>query len=130
MTYPPTTNVLDIELSTEMVGIAPRRITDRHLSGRVEVRQGDVQVLDLPDHSYDTIVSTYTVCTVPDPSAAAREALRVLRPNGRFCSSSSMARPLTLSTWNSERRNRSLCASARITSPATRSLPQGRRLTC
>ncbi len=72
--------MLGIELSTETVGIAPRRITDRHLSGRVEVRQGDVQALDLPDHSYHTIVSTYTVCTVPDPSAAAREAFRVLRP--------------------------------------------------
>ncbi len=50
----------------------------------MELRRGDVQALDLPDGSADTIVSTFTFCTIPDPGAASRQAYRVLRPGGRF----------------------------------------------
>ena len=38
----------------------------------------------LPDHSVDAVVSTWTVCTIPDPVAALKEIRRVLRPNGKF----------------------------------------------
>jgi len=82
--YPPTARVLGVELSEQMVSIARRRIAEQHLDDHVEVRQGDVQALDLPDESRDVVVSTYTVCTIPDPAAAAREAFRLLRPGGRF----------------------------------------------
>ncbi|MHC3367286.1 class I SAM-dependent methyltransferase [Rhodococcus aetherivorans] len=50
---------------------------------RVELREGDVQALDLPDASADTVLSTFTFCTVPDPARAAAEAHRVLVPGGR-----------------------------------------------
>lgn len=40
-----------------------------------------------PDHSFDTVVCTYTLCTIPDPIAALLEMRRVLKPDGRllFC---------------------------------------------
>lgn len=38
----------------------------------------------LPDHSVDAVVSTWTVCTIPDPVAALKEIRRVLRPNAKF----------------------------------------------
>jgi ubiquinone/menaquinone biosynthesis C-methylase UbiE len=39
------------------------------MTDRVELRRGDIQVLDLPDATVDTVVSTYTFCTFPKPSA-------------------------------------------------------------
>jgi ubiquinone/menaquinone biosynthesis C-methylase UbiE len=40
--------------------------------------------LPLPDDSFDSVVSTWTLCTIGDVAAALREVHRVLRPGGRF----------------------------------------------
>ena len=44
----------------------------------------DGQSLPLPDASADAALSTWVLCTVPDPVAALRELGRVLRPGGRL----------------------------------------------
>jgi ubiquinone/menaquinone biosynthesis C-methylase UbiE len=44
----------------------------------------DGQSLDLPDNRFDHAVSAFTLCTIPDPGAALREVLRVLKPGGQF----------------------------------------------
>jgi ubiquinone/menaquinone biosynthesis C-methylase UbiE len=43
--------------------------------------------VSLDANSVDTVLVTYTLCTIPDPEAALREMARVLRPSGRvvFC---------------------------------------------
>lgn len=44
----------------------------------------DGQTLSLDDDSVDCALSTWTLCTIPDPVAAVREIRRVLRPGGSF----------------------------------------------
>jgi ubiquinone/menaquinone biosynthesis C-methylase UbiE len=43
--------------------------------------------IPLDDHSVDTVLVTYTLCTIPDTTPALRQVSRVLRPGGEliFC---------------------------------------------
>jgi ubiquinone/menaquinone biosynthesis C-methylase UbiE len=40
--------------------------------------------LPMPDHSFDSVVSTWTLCSIPDVAQAMREIHRVLKPGGQF----------------------------------------------
>ena len=40
----------------------------------------DGQSLPFSDHSFDSALSTWTLCTIPDPETALREVRRVLKP--------------------------------------------------
>jgi SAM-dependent methyltransferase len=50
----------------------------------VEVLEEGAERLPFDDGSFETIVSTLVMCTVPDPAAAAGELRRVLAPGGRL----------------------------------------------
>ena len=72
--------VLAVEPSDVAWKRAHRRFDD---FGRPVERIGiDGATLDLPDDSVDTVVSAYTMCTIPDLESALAEMRRVLRPGG------------------------------------------------
>jgi ubiquinone/menaquinone biosynthesis C-methylase UbiE len=50
----------------------------------VELLAAGAEQVPLPDASIDTIVTTWTLCSIPDLPAALAEARRVLRPGGRL----------------------------------------------
>ena len=50
----------------------------------VEVSAVGAEALPFPDGSFDTVVSTLVLCTVPDQAAALEEVRRILRPGGRL----------------------------------------------
>ncbi len=75
----------------ELVGVEPslrmhRLALKRSRAARLPVEMVGITAEKLPlvDAAFDTVVSTYTLCTIPDPVAALREVRRVLRPGGRL----------------------------------------------
>jgi ubiquinone/menaquinone biosynthesis C-methylase UbiE len=80
--YPAGVKLTAIEFSPEMLAIARRRA--QQLDASVDLGLGDAQALEFDDGSFDTVVITFALCTIPDDRQAAREALRVLRPGGRL----------------------------------------------
>ena len=81
--YPPSvTSVRAVEPSAVARRLARRRIARSSLP--VEHVGLDGADLALPDACADTVVSTFTLCTIPDVGRALREVRRVLRPDGRF----------------------------------------------
>ena len=61
------------------------RLADKRLRAtRVPVERSglDGQSLPFEDNSYDSALSTWTLCTIPDVAAALSEVRRVLKPGG------------------------------------------------
>jgi len=77
---------------TQIVGLDPafHRLTRKRIQSTrlpVELAPLSAEKIPFPASSFDSIVMTYTLCTIPDPVAALREMRRVLKPNGKlfFC---------------------------------------------
>ncbi len=80
--YPSGVEVTAIDFSPGMLSHARRHASES--GSNVDLREMDVQHLDLPDDSFDTVVTTFVFCSVPDPVLGLREIARVLRPGGRL----------------------------------------------
>lgn len=50
----------------------------------VELLVLSAEEIPMSDASFDTVVCTFTLCTIPDPVKALREMARVLKPQGRL----------------------------------------------
>ncbi|GMU35271.1 MAG: ubiquinone/menaquinone biosynthesis methyltransferase [Planctomycetia bacterium] len=80
--FPLGQKIVGVDISAEMLRRAEGR-RQAYLGELVFVR-GDLQRLAFGDASFDTVVSSCTMCSVPHPVCALRELYRVLRPGGRL----------------------------------------------
>jgi ubiquinone/menaquinone biosynthesis C-methylase UbiE len=78
--YPDGVSITGVELSPEMAELGRQRAAE--LGREIDLRIGNAERLDFADESFDTVVCTFGLCTIPDDAAAVREAKRVLRPGG------------------------------------------------
>ncbi|MBD2106295.1 class I SAM-dependent methyltransferase [Nodosilinea sp. FACHB-13] len=62
-------------LAQQRINASPITVDHRMLSG---------EALPMADHSFDSVVSTFTLCSIPKIEQALAEIYRVLKPGGRF----------------------------------------------
>lgn len=82
--YPPGTRLTGVDFSAPMLGLAGLRA--EQLGRVIDLRLGDAQALEFADGSFDTVVCTLALCSIPDDRRALGEVQRVLRQGGRFLS--------------------------------------------
>ncbi|MBE0627919.1 MAG: class I SAM-dependent methyltransferase [Burkholderiales bacterium] len=71
-----------IDPSEALLRMARKRA--RSVSFPVEFFARSGEAIPIENHSVDTVVTTFTLCTIADPLAALREMRRVLKPAGRL----------------------------------------------
>lgn len=87
--YPDGIRLTGIDLSPGMLAIARERA--RTLGMDADLREASADALPFADASFDTVVSTITLCSVPDERAAVAEMSRVLRAGGHLVLSDHVA---------------------------------------
>ncbi|HWS96221.1 MAG TPA: class I SAM-dependent methyltransferase, partial [Candidatus Methylomirabilis sp.] len=76
------TEILGLDPHPKLLGMAsekPRSIPSKLIEGSAESIP-----LELDDASVDTVVSTWSLCTIRDVSAALAEIRRVVKPDGQL----------------------------------------------
>lgn len=74
-----------IDPSREMWALARKNAREHHLDA--EFMESGAESIPLDNNAADTVVMTYTLCTIPGAHAALQEIRRVLKPGGKllFC---------------------------------------------
>jgi ubiquinone/menaquinone biosynthesis C-methylase UbiE len=75
----------------KVIAIDPSEVGAKLARSRIEKAPFPVEYLPLKgeeipalDGSFDSVVSTFTLCSIPDVNSALRQMRRVLKPGGRF----------------------------------------------
>ena len=83
--YYNTTNVnkvIGIDPSDELNKIAIKNANKVNLD--IEFNLSSAESIDLPTSSVDSVVCTFSLCSIPDPKKALNEIYRILKPGGKY----------------------------------------------
>jgi ubiquinone/menaquinone biosynthesis C-methylase UbiE len=79
------------ETVTELHAVDPAQLLPKTIAARstrlsfpVRIQKGTAETLTHANRRFDYVVSTWTLCTIPDPVLALQEVGRVLKPGGMF----------------------------------------------
>ena len=77
--------VIGIDPSHELIELAKELAND--IKASIELVIGSAESIPYPDNFFDTVLVTYTMCTIPNVAIANKEMWRVLKDDGRliFC---------------------------------------------
>jgi len=79
---PAVTCVVAVDPSPELLRLASKRTADAVVP--VSLLRASAEHLPFPGAVFDTIVMTWTLCSIPNPIAAVMEIRRVLKPGGQL----------------------------------------------
>jgi ubiquinone/menaquinone biosynthesis C-methylase UbiE len=74
--------IIGIEPSAKLLDMT--RATSRQKSMPLDLIEGTAEAIPIDDRSIDTVVTTWTMCSIPVLEQAIQEMRRVLRPGGRL----------------------------------------------
>ncbi len=80
--YQPGTHVVGLDPSAKLLSMARDAAADRSQS--MKLIEGSAESIPLPDREFDTVVTTWTMCSIPDLRKAFSEIRRVLKTDGRL----------------------------------------------
>lgn len=92
--------ILGLDPSEELNRMALKVAEDKGIP--IEFILSGAEAMPLPDNHVDTVLVTFTMCTIPEVAAANKEMLRVLKPGGKmiFCEHG-LAPDTNVSKWQS-----------------------------
>ena len=79
--YDPSVRLTGLDPSLELQAYA-REVADR-VQLDVEFLGVSGEAVPVADNTFDSVVMTWTLCTIPDPDMALAEIRRVLKPGGK-----------------------------------------------
>lgn len=79
--YPAGTQVTGIDNSKGMLDKAREKA--RRMK-KVNLLLMDAEHMEFPDNTFDYVVTTFVLCSIPDPVKALKEMRRVLKPSGEL----------------------------------------------
>jgi phosphatidylethanolamine/phosphatidyl-N-methylethanolamine N-methyltransferase len=82
--YPRDVRVVGIDVSSEMLEKARRRVEKRGFAHVEALLEMDAEAMTFPDASFDKIVAMYVVPVVPNPARLLAELHRVCKPTGEI----------------------------------------------
>jgi ubiquinone/menaquinone biosynthesis C-methylase UbiE len=74
--------IIGLEPAPGLIAMAHRAA--KSISTPVFLIDGSAEAVPIDDQSFDTVVTTWTLCTIPDAARALTEMRRVLKPSGRL----------------------------------------------
>jgi ubiquinone/menaquinone biosynthesis C-methylase UbiE len=79
---PQVTHLLGLDPSSKLLELAGRHASATRFP--IDFLQASAEEISLASASVDTVVCTFTLCSIPDVRHALREMRRVLKPGGRL----------------------------------------------
>ena len=80
--YPEEIEITAIDFSEKMLAKAKEKA--KKFNKKVTLMPMDVQNLNFPDNTFDTVFTTCVFCSVPDPIKELKEIRRVCKPTGKI----------------------------------------------
>jgi len=71
-----------LDPSIELLALAQKRIKNTNFP--IEYIRASAEKIPLPDNSIDTVVSTWSFCSISQTTPAVKEIFRALKTNGKF----------------------------------------------